>query len=138
MAEQFAGTIALQDISRLQIYHNTARYPEREMEKILQETGGSFLFGGPIFLSNFQACCHLKGDGVTYCAPAYQVWGMAWSRDVQDYGCALLPDGRDNCVECVALIVNGKPVEKPTTTRTWAAAVPARPWGARRGALPIW
>ena len=58
MAEQFAGTIPLEDLARLQIYHNTAGYPEREMEKILQETGGSFLFGGPIFLANLQVCCH--------------------------------------------------------------------------------
>lgn len=133
MAEQFAGTIALQDISRLQIYYNTARYPEREMEKILQETGGSFLFGGPIFLSNLQACCHLKGDGVTYCAPAYQVWGMAWSRDVQDYGCALLPDGRDNCVECVALIVNGKPVEKPHYNPDMGGSRPRQAMGSKEG-----
>ena len=133
MAEQFAGTIALQDISRLQIYHNTARYPEREMEKILQETGGSFLFGGPIFLSNLQACCHLKGDGVTYCAPAYQVWGMAWNRDVQDYGCALLPDGRDNCVECVALIVNGKPVEKPHYNPDMGGSRPRQAMGSKEG-----
>lgn len=133
MAEQFAGTIPLEDLARLQIYHNTAGYPEREMEKILQETGGSFLFGGPIFLANLQVCCHLKGDGMTYCAPDYQVWGMAWSRDVQDYGCALLPDGRDNCVECVALIVNGKPVEKPHYNPDMGGSRPRQAMGSKAG-----
>ena len=88
---QFAETIALEKIQRIQIYHNTKRYRQDQMDRILSETGGSFAFGGPIFLSSLQACCHLRGDGVTYCAPNYQAWGMAWSDDAQDYGCELLP-----------------------------------------------
>lgn len=108
---QFAATYPLAEIRRLQIYHNTKGYTERDLDKILAETGGSFVFGGPIFLSSLQACCHLRGDGVTYCAPDYQAWGMAWSDDAQDYGCQLLPVDVDNYVECVHLIVDGTPVE---------------------------
>ncbi|MEI3349501.1 MAG: hypothetical protein V8R55_14385 [Dysosmobacter sp.] len=43
---QFAETIALDKIRRIQIYHNTKRYPQRDMAKILAETGGSFALGG--------------------------------------------------------------------------------------------
>ena len=82
---QFAATYPLAQIRRVQIYNNIKRYRETELDKILQETGGSFVFGGPIFLSDLSACCHLKGDGVVYGAPDYHVWGMAWGTDAQDY-----------------------------------------------------
>ena len=77
---QFAATYPLAQLRRVQIYNNIKRYRETELDKILQETGGSFAFGGPIFLSDLSACCHLKGDGVVYGAPNYQVWGMAAPR----------------------------------------------------------
>ena len=60
---QFAATHPLNKIRRVQIHNNIKRYRETELDKILQETGGSFVFGGPIFLSDLSACCHLKGDG---------------------------------------------------------------------------
>ena len=110
---QFAATYPLEQLRRVQIYNNTKRYKETELDKILAETGGSFVFGGPIFLSNLSAPCHLKGDGIVYGAPDYTVWGMAWSQDVQDYAMERLPCETDNYVECVALIVDGEPVGAP-------------------------
>lgn len=110
---QFAATYPLAQIQRVQIYNNIKRYRETELDKILQETGGSFVFGGPIFLSDLTACCHLKGDGVVYGAPDYQVWGMAWGQDAQDYAMRRLPCETDNYVECVALIVDGDPLAAP-------------------------
>ena len=109
---QFAATYPLAEIRRLQIYHNTKGYTERDLDKILAETGGSFIFGGPIFLSNLQACCHLRGDGVTYCAPDYTARVMQWSNDAQDYRMGIAPCDADNYVECVHLIVDGTPVEQ--------------------------
>ena len=110
---QFAATYPLAQLRRVQIYNNIKRYRETELDKILQETGGSFAFGGPIFLSDLSACCHLKGDGVVYGAPNYQVWGMAWGQDAQDYAMRRLPCETDNYVECVALIVDGDPLAAP-------------------------
>ena len=75
------------------------------------EAGGSFAIGGPIYLSSYQACCHLRSGGVTYCCPDYTTYGMAWSDDAQDYGMAKLPSDKSNHIECVHLIVNGTPVD---------------------------
>ena len=130
---QFAATYPLAEIRRIQIYHNTKGYTERDLDKILAETGGSFIFGGPIFLSNLQACCHLKGDGVTYCAPDYQAWGMAWSSDAQDYGCELLPSDKDNHIECVHLIVSGVPVEQLHYQEDMGGARPRQAIGSKEG-----
>ena len=134
---QFAATHPLNKIRRVQIYNNIKRYRETELDKILQETGGSFAFGGPIFLSDLTACCHLKGDGVVYGAPDYHVWGMAWGADAQDYAMERLPCEADNYVECVALIVEGEPLAAPHYSRIWAAGGHARPSAPRRGGLPI-
>ena len=38
---QFAATYPLAQIRRVQIYNNIKRYRETELDKILQETGGS-------------------------------------------------------------------------------------------------
>ena len=130
---QFAATYPLEEIRRLQIYHNTKGYTERDLDKILAETGGSFAFGGPIFLSSMQACCHLRGDGVTYCAPNYQAWGMAWGNDVQDYGCELLPSDKDNHIECVHLIVAGEPEEQPHYQPDMGGQRPRQAIGSKEG-----
>lgn len=130
---QFAATYPLEEIRRLQIYHNTKGYTERDLDKILAETGGSFAFGGPIFLSSLQACCHLRGDGVTYCAPDYQAWGMAWSNDVQDYGCELLPSDKDNHIECVHLIVAGEPEKQPHYQPDMGGQRPRQAIGSKEG-----
>lgn len=108
---QFAETIVLEKIRRIQIYHNTKRYRQDQMDRILAETGGSFAIGGPIYLSSYQACCHLRADGVTHCAPDYTTYGMAWSTDAQDYGMEKLPSDKSNYIECVHLIVDGKGVD---------------------------
>ena len=108
---QFAETIMLEKIRRIQIYHNTKRYRQDQMDRILAETGGSFAIGGPIYLSSFKACCHLRAGGVTYCCPDYTTYGMAWSDDAQDYAMAKLPSDKSNHIECVHLIVDGTPVD---------------------------
>ena len=110
---QFAETIALEKLRRIQIYHNTKQYRQDQMDQILAETGGSFAIGGPIYLSTFQACCHLRADGVTYCCPDYTTYGMAWSDDAQDYAMAKLPSDKSNHIQCVHLIVDGTPVAEP-------------------------
>ena len=130
---QFAETIALDKIRRIQIYHNTKRYPQRDMDKILAETGGSFALGGPIYLSSYQACCHLRADGVTYCAPDYTTYGMAWSNDAQDYAMAKLPSDKSNHIECVHLIVDGVPVDDLNYGADMGGSRPRQAIGAKEG-----
>ena len=130
---QYAETIALDQIRRIQIYHNTTRYPQRDMDKILAETGGTFALGGPIYLSSYQACCHLRADGVTYCAPDYTTYGMAWSNDAQDYGMAKLPSDKSNHIECVHLIVDGVPVDDLNYGADMGGSRPRQAIGAKEG-----
>lgn len=130
---QFAETIALDKIQRIQIYHNTKRYPQRDMDKILAETGGSFALGGPIYLSSYKACCHLRADGVTYCAPDYTTYGMAWSSDAQDYAMAKLPSDKSNHIECVHLIVDGVPVDDLNYGADMGGSRPRQAIGAKEG-----
>lgn len=115
---QFAATYPLAQIRRVQIYNNIKRYRETELDKILQETGGSFVFGGPIFLSDLTACCHLKGDGVVYGAPDYQVWGMAWGQDAQDYAMRRLPVRRTTMWSAWPSSWRGSRWRRPTISRT--------------------
>lgn len=130
---QFAATYPLEQIRRLQIYNNMKRYKETELDKILAETGGSFVFGGPIFLSDLSACCHLKGDGTVYGAPDYQVWGMAWGQDIQDYAMRRLPCDADNYVECVALIVDGDSLASPNYQPDMGGRRPRQAIGSKDG-----
>ena len=130
---QFAETIALDKIRRIQIYHNTKRYPQRDMDKILAETGGTFALGGPIYLSSYQACCHLRADGVTYCAPDYTTYGMAWSSDAQDYAMTKLPSDKSNHIECVHMIVDGAPVDDLNYGADMGGSRPRQAIGAKEG-----
>ena len=130
---QFAATYPLAQIRRVQIYNNIKRYWETELDKILQETGGSFVFGGPIFLSDLSACCHLRGDGVVYGAPDYHVWGMAWGTDAQDYAMERLPCEADNYVECVALVVEGEPLAAPHYQPDMGGRRPRQAIGTKEG-----
>ena len=74
-----AGTLAPELLASVKIYINTKHYRECDAGKILQETGGDFLIGGPIFLWDKSKkpylpkgpCCHLKADGEVLCAPDY-------------------------------------------------------------------
>lgn len=130
---QYAETIALDKIQRIQIYHNTKRYPQRDMDKILAETGGTFALGGPIYLSSYKACCHLRADGVTYCAPDYTTYGMAWSSDAQDYAMVKLPSDKSNYIECVHMIVDGVPVDDLNYGADMGGSRPRQAIGAKEG-----
>lgn len=130
---QFAKTIPLNEIRKIQIYHNSLGYQESETEAILRSTGGSFLLGGPIFLTNLTACCHLKAEGHVECDPGYAVDILQWNDDVQDYGMGRTPSGAENYIECVALIVNGKPVEKPSYQPDMGGKRPRQAIGCKEG-----
>ena len=105
------GSYTPSGLAGLRIYHNTKGYREKDIKKILAETGGSFLTNGPIFLSTLKACCHLKAGGTVICKPAYSTYGIAWNTPA-DYGVSLLPNDKANYVETVELIVGGKKVDK--------------------------
>lgn len=116
-----AKTYRPDQIEWIKIYINSKHYKESQAGKILEETGGTFAIGGPIFLWDNTTknpklpkgpCCHLKADGKVLCAPAYTVPAgvPAWDNPA-DYGVfAGIPHGKANYIQCVPLIRNGKAV----------------------------
>lgn len=129
---QFAKTIPLNEIRKIQIYHNSLGYHESEMETILRSTDGSFLFGGPIFLSNLTACCHLKAEGHVECDPGYTVDIIQWR------GRAGLRNGKN--AQCGgelrgvrALIVNRTGVAQPHYQPDMGGKRPRQAIGCKEG-----
>lgn len=115
-----AGTLAPELLASIQPYINTKHYRECDAGKILQETGGDFLIGGPIFLWDKSKkpylpkgpCCHLKADGKVLCKPTYTAYGMAWDKPA-NWSMESLPGStKANYVMCVPLIVHGKKLDK--------------------------
>ena len=108
-----AGTIPLSDIARIQIYDKKKRNSKSGLTSILDETGGTFVMGGPIFLKTFKACCHLSVDGKVMCDPGYQAWCISWNTPedfcVEPVSATL--ENKANYVECVHLIIDGKTID---------------------------
>nr|WP_325301907.1 D-Ala-D-Ala carboxypeptidase family metallohydrolase [uncultured Dysosmobacter sp.] len=104
-----AGTIPLSQIARIQIYAKPVRNNKSGMQRVLQETGGSFCMNGPIFLRSLKACCHLKADGKVLCAPNYGAWAISWNTPA-DFGVKKVPNGDGSWAECVHLIVGGQKI----------------------------
>jgi len=111
--KQTAKTIELSKISRLQLYYNVHKYTEKQLDKILADSGGDIAFNGPIFLWSYKPCDHLKVDGIVKCKPIYTTYGMAWNTDLSFYGMQQLPCNKDNYVETTHLVVNGQKIDKP-------------------------
>ncbi len=113
-----AGTLAPELLASVRLYINTKQYKERDAWKILDETGGDFLIGGPIYLKDKRGlptgpCCHIKADGDVLCKPTYTAYGIAWDKPL-DWAMESLPGStKANYVMCVPLIVHGVPVAKP-------------------------
>jgi len=142
-----AGTLAPELLASVKIYINTKHYRECDAGKILQETGGDFLIGGPIFLWDKSKkpylpkgpCCHLKADGEVLCAPDYVALlrlgsgGMAWDSPA-DWRMADLPAGdAKNYIQCVSLIVHGTPVAKLNYQPDMAYACARQAIGRKQG-----
>ena len=73
-----AETIPLSRIAGIQIYH-AKRFRERDMAKVLSETGGGFCFNGTIFSwKNYKPLCHCRAGGTDLCKPDYSVYGVAF------------------------------------------------------------
>ena len=104
-----AGTIPLSQIASIQIYAKIVRNNKSGMQRVLQETGGSFCMNGPIFLRSLKACCHLKADGKVLCAPNYGAWAISWNTPA-DFGVKKAPNGDGSWAECVHLIVGGQKI----------------------------
>ena len=112
MADHLALTIPLQDIQRIQIYLNTGR---KSLAAIQKETGADYILNGTLFnMSTFKPVCHLRVDGRTICAPAYDVAGYAWNEG-PDFSIDILPDQTQrNYIACTPLILDGKPISNLT------------------------
>ena len=108
MADHLAVTIPLSNISKIQIYVNTAK---RSLSQIQAETGADYIINGTLYnMSTFQPNCHLKVDGNVLCKPNYTVSGYSW-HDGPDISMDTLPDpSQRNYIACTPLIVSGKPV----------------------------
>ena len=137
-----AGTIAPGELESVHLYINSKHYAEKDARKILTETGGDWLIGGPIYLKDRRtglptgACCHLKVDGEVKCAPNYTAsGGIAWNSPA-DWRMATLPDAQaQNYVQCVPVIIGGKPVSKPQYQPDMAYACARQAVGIKCGRI---
>jgi hypothetical protein len=137
-----AGTIAPGELESVHLYINSKHYAEKDARKILTETGGDWLIGGPIYLKDRRtglptgACCHLKVDGEVKCAPNYTAsGGIAWNSPA-DWRMATLPDAQaQNYVQCVPVIIGGKPVAKPQYQPDMAYACARQAVGIKCGRI---
>lgn len=112
MADHLAVTIPLSNISKIQIYVNTAK---RSLSEIQAETGADYIINGTLFnMSTFKPNCHLRVDGRTICTPAYDVAGYAWN-DGPDISMGSLPDpSQRNYIACTPLVVSGRALPELT------------------------
>ena len=135
-----AGTLPPEQLASVRLYINTKHYRECDAGKILSETGGDFLIGGPIFLWDKSKkpylpegpCCHLKADGTVLCRPDYTAYGIAWDKPA-DWSMESLPCGKANYVMCVPLIVHGVPVAKLNYQPDMAYRCPRQAIGRKQG-----
>ena len=98
-----AETIPLSRIAGIQIYH-AKRFRERDMAKVLSETGGDFCFNGTIFSwKNYKPLCHCRAGGTDLCKPDYSVYGVAWDGP-DTFRQAVLPTATANAITCVPLV----------------------------------
>ncbi len=104
---QFAGTIPLSDIERIQIYYKTVKNTKANLKQILKDTGGDMVFNAAFFLTNLKPCCHLKVDGDVKCTPDYKAYAITWNTP-SDFRVALVPTGDANYMESRAIIVGGQ------------------------------
>ena len=106
-----AGTVPLSDLQFIKIYFNRKRLRSTtaNLKKMLAEAGGDAICNGSIFLRNQQPACHLKADGKVYKAPNYRAWAISWDTPA-DFGVKTAPNGDQNYMECVHLIIGGKKI----------------------------
>lgn len=105
-----AGVIPLSSIERIEIYQNTKKKKSTKANllKILQETGGSFITNGTIFLRSGAPCTPLKIDGKVKCDPGYGAWAISWNNP-SDYAVRSVPKERPaNYMACVKCIIDGQ------------------------------
>ena len=112
MADHLAVTIPLSNISKIQIYVNTAK---RSLSAIQAETGADYIINGTLYnMRTFEPNCHLKADGEVLCKPDYTVSGYSWN-DGPDISMDTLPDpSQRNYIACTPLVLDGKPIANLT------------------------
>lgn len=127
-----AETIPLSRIAGIQIYH-AKRFRERDMAKVLSETGGDFCFNGTIFSwKNYKPLCHCRAGGTDLCKPDYSVYGVAWDGP-DTFRQAVLPTATANAITCVPLVVSGKPIQKPNYQPDMGGSRPRTAIGVKEG-----
>lgn len=107
---QFAGTIPLSEIERIQIYDKKRRNTKASMKQILKETGGDIVMTGPIFLKSYKPCCHLKINGKVLYKPDYTAWAISWDSPA-NFAVRAVPAGFANYMACVKCIIDGRKVD---------------------------
>ena len=127
-----AETSPLSRIAGIQIYH-AKRFRERDMAKVLSETGGDFCFNGTIFSwKNYKPLCHCRAGGTDLCKPDYSVYGVAWDGP-DTFRQAVLPTATANAITCVPLVVSGKPIQKPNYQPDMGGSRPRTAIGVKEG-----
>lgn len=130
------ATIPLEQIDRVQVYVNTGR---KSLAAVKQETGADYILNGGLYnRSKFTALCHLRADGYTYAADQYSYFGYLWDQG-PDMAMGLVPDERRrNYICCVALIRQGKAVERLIYNADMGGARPRSAMGTKDGKLCLY
>lgn len=137
-----AKTYRPDQIEWIKPYINSKHYKESQAGKILEETGGTFAFGGPIFLWDNTTknpklpagpCCHFKAEGDILCAPNYTAFGAAWNGPA-DYQLAKQPSAAfANYLQCVTMVKDGKIVTPLSVHDDMRYACPRQVIGQKEG-----
>lgn len=103
--------IPLAAISRLEIYINTARKTNLQIQA---ETGADYLTNLVYFTDRWTATCQLKSSGTVYSRDQYSYDGFVWNTG-GDIRLASLPaqgGGYENYFACMCAVKDGQPVRK--------------------------
>lgn len=126
-----AETIALDRIAWIRIY--TKRTKEKDMGKILRETGGDFCFNGTIFSwKTYLPLCFCKAEGKYLCKPNYTAYGLSWNT-ARDLHQAILPRNDANAITCVPLVVSGEKISRPNYQKDMGGSRPRTVVGLKAG-----
>lgn len=132
----YSATLDLNNIEKIQIYQNTAKYKESSISTILSKTGGDLIFNGTIFSWNtFKPLMPIKVDGKILYNPNWSTYGMAWNTS-SDYKMEVVGNGKsskENYISCVHLVVNGQKIPKPNYQKDMGGYRPRTAIGEKNG-----
>lgn len=112
MTNEFAVSVPLERVRRVQIYINS---PRKTVAQIKAATGADYILNGTLYdMTTGKVNCHLKVNGKVLANPPYNVYGYAWDTG-GDIAMTVLPaKDKQNYIACTPLTIKGEMVYKPT------------------------